>query len=755
MKKQLLSAALIPALALIFGLPASAQSQALVSDVENEGADCAVTISGTGAITANSNLPDPFTKMNGQRMTSKEEWVCRRQEIRKLLEKTVYGEMRVTPFSATTGTVSKTSISVNVSDNGKTASFTAGVDAPSGNGPFPAMIIYGGFGGPSASTLKNQGVAVITFDPAKGGEEGTSRSAKKGAYYTLYGGGSNLGILAAQAWAVSRIIDVIQKSDGSVLKWDAIGVTGCSRYGKGSFVAGVFDQRIALTMPIESGTGGVPIMRSVSNEAKQSLTSAYDEQPWLGDVFSAFRNSPNTMPGDMHWAVAMVAPRGLLILDNPHIANLGPRSAHLSAVAGGEVYKALGYGGNITYFSNSADGSHCTFQPEFSAPLTANINKFLKKQGTVTGGEPTITPRSGVTGNTAMINWTTPTLSGTLAPGGGAPVTGCALTLTASPASGGKITVSPAPNANGRYDSTATVTLTAAASSGWAFDGWSGDASGAANPATVKMNADKSVTAKFKLVADGTENLIKNGTFANTQSWTLNKWSNSAATFAVSNGSANITAITMPSGTGAADHSLQLVQNGISLTQGMKYRLTFDAQAAAAREISVYIQMDADPYTEYFKKTVSLSATKESFKYEFEMTAASDDNGRIAFNFGAATPNVTISNVKLIYIADFSTPTGISAKIPVSSLGAKLAFSVKAVSGSAISVNFKAAKTGEAELRLYGLKGGLITAAKFQTAAGNNYSRTINTGALPKGLYIVGLYSDGRLVEQARVAADR
>jgi len=403
---------------LFFLLSAFSAAVAQNSEVENEGVDCSVTISGNGAITANSNLPDPFMKMNGQRMTDKDEWICRRQEIRKLLEKTVYGEMRVTPFSATTGTVSKTSISVNVSDNSKTATFTASVDVPTGNGPFPAMIIYGSFGGPSASTLKNQGVAVITFDPAKGGEEGTPRNNKSGAYYTLYGANSNLGILAAQAWAVSRIIDVIQKSDGSILKWDAIGVTGCSRYGKGSFVAGVFDQRIALTMPIESGTGGVPIMRSVSNENKQSLTSAYSEQPWLGDVFSTFQNSPNTLPTDMHGAVAMVAPRGLLILDNPHIANLGPRSAHLSAVAGGEVYKALGYGGNITYFSNSADGNHCTFQPEFSTPLTTNINKFLKKQGSVVGGEPTITPRSGVTGNTAMINWTTPTLSGTYTPGG-------------------------------------------------------------------------------------------------------------------------------------------------------------------------------------------------------------------------------------------------------------------------------------------------------------------------------------------------
>ena len=42
----------------------------------------------------------------------------------------------------------------------------------------------------------------------------------------------------AWAWGVSRIIDVIEQSDGSILRADATGVTGCSRFGKGAFVVG-------------------------------------------------------------------------------------------------------------------------------------------------------------------------------------------------------------------------------------------------------------------------------------------------------------------------------------------------------------------------------------------------------------------------------------------------------------------------------------------------------------------------------------
>ena len=63
---------------------------------------------------------------------------------------------------------------------------------------------------------------------------------------------------------------VIEQAGGSILNADATGVTGCSRFGKGAFVAGAFDQRIALTMPIESGSAGVPIFRGIPGEGAQS-----------------------------------------------------------------------------------------------------------------------------------------------------------------------------------------------------------------------------------------------------------------------------------------------------------------------------------------------------------------------------------------------------------------------------------------------------------------------------------------------------
>src|SRR5262249_41802634 len=157
-------------------------------------------------------------------------------------------------------------------------------------------------------------------------------------------------------------------------------------YGKGTFAIGAFDQRIALTMPIESGSGGVPIFRGIPGESgAQPLSSAYSEQPWLGDAFSSFTGNPNTLPVDTHETVAMIAPRGLFIMENASIDWLAARSGSVSALAGAEVYKALGAGSNISYWSDVADGTHCAVRPEWRTPLQQNIQKFLLKTGSAAG----------------------------------------------------------------------------------------------------------------------------------------------------------------------------------------------------------------------------------------------------------------------------------------------------------------------------------------------------------------------------------
>jgi hypothetical protein len=374
--------------------------------VEDASANCPVSL--PGSFPANALLPDPFTRLAGTRITAKSDWTCRREEILQLAEKFVYGTKPGKP-AGVTGTVSSTNITVNVTDQGRSAGFSASVQLPSGSGPFPAVVVVGGLGADTATILAS-GVAVINYDPMAVGKEGTPRNNKQGAFYSIYGSSSSTGLLMSWAWGVSRIIDVVAQSGGSILKANAMGVTGCSRFGKGAFVTGVFDQRIALTMPIESGSAGAPIFRGIAQESgAQPLSSAFSEQPWLGDAFNSFTGSPNNLPVDTHEMVAMVAPRGLFIMENPHIDWLAARSGSVAALGGAEVYKALGAGSNISYWSDVQDATHCAVRPEWKAPLQQSLQAFLLN----TGNPPATFRISGLKAGdlSQWRNWQTPILT--------------------------------------------------------------------------------------------------------------------------------------------------------------------------------------------------------------------------------------------------------------------------------------------------------------------------------------------------------
>ncbi|MFE9310698.1 cellulose binding domain-containing protein [Streptomyces sp. NPDC088353] len=373
---------------------------------EDDGADCAVP--NPGSPTSSSMLPDPFKRLNGTRISATSDWRCRRAEIRDLAQRSVYGQKPARPASVT-GTVSASSITVNVSDQGRSASFSASVSLPSGSGPFPAVIVLGGLGADTA-TIKASGVAVINYDPYSVGKEGTARNNKQGAFYSVYGSSSSTGLLMAWSWGVSRIIDVIEQSGGNILKASATGVTGCSRFGKGAIVAGAFDQRVALTMPIESGSGGVPILRGIPGEnGAQPLSSAYSEQPWLGDAFSSYTGNPNSLPVDTHEILGMVAPRGLFVMENPYVDWLAARSGSVAALGAAEVYKALGAGSNISYWSDVQDGTHCAVRSEWKTPLQQNIQKFLLGTGSGSGVFRIAPSKSG--NLSTWRDWQTPILT--------------------------------------------------------------------------------------------------------------------------------------------------------------------------------------------------------------------------------------------------------------------------------------------------------------------------------------------------------
>jgi len=378
------------------------------------GEDCTVT---DPATSTNAALPDLFEKLDGTRMTTKAEWPCRRAELKKIVEKFIHGEKPGRP-EMVTGTVTSSSITVNVQHMGKSASFSVSISIPAG-AKMPAPIIIGlGGGSLDRAILTAEGVATGNYN----NNAISSETSRSGLFSNIYGS-TGASAQVGWAWGISRVIDVLvdeaAAGRNNIIDPKAVGVTGCSRLGKGAFTIGAFDERIALGIPQESGTGGVSAFRVVNtapigpnNQPAQSLSSAWTEaQGWFGTTFGTYRTQVNSIPGDTHSLVAMYAPRGLLVLDNSRIGELCASCQHAASAAGALVYKALGVEANIEYHGGRPDDphNHCMFYPEQADGLRNAIRAHLTHTAAPAG---TIHPQpDGTADLTRWIDWDAPTLN--------------------------------------------------------------------------------------------------------------------------------------------------------------------------------------------------------------------------------------------------------------------------------------------------------------------------------------------------------
>src|SRR3989337_905883 len=101
------------------------------------------------------------------------------------------------------------------------------------------------------------------------------------------------------------------------------------------------------------------------------------------------------------------------------------------------------------------------------------------------------------------ISVSTPTDTPTVTPTPTAtdtPIPPTQYTLTVNTVGSGSVALNPP---GGVYNAGTQVTLPATPAAGWSFSGWSGDLTGSTNPATLTMNANKSVTATFTQTPGG------------------------------------------------------------------------------------------------------------------------------------------------------------------------------------------------------------------------------------------------------------
>lgn len=110
---------------------------------------------------------------------------------------------------------------------------------------------------------------------------------------------------------------------------------------------------------------------------------------------------------------------------------------------------------------------------------------------------------------------------------------------------------------------------------------------------------------------------------------------------------------------GSQKHSVQLYQDIPAVTEGCRYRLTFDMRSTIPRTIEVRIQKNGGDYFGYLLESAKISTEVASYVFEFQMQQPTDPAPRFALNMGmfdedgaVGAHTIYMDNVSLTMVDD-------------------------------------------------------------------------------------------------------
>jgi len=340
-------------------------------------------------------LPDPLVMLNGQRVTTKEQWVNeRRPELKALFQHYMYGYFPPAPANTRFNLLYG---KANFFDGKATLREYAIEFGPNHAGRVnllviipnkrqkPAPVFLGmNFCG-NHTVVADPGIALpkawmpkscrgCTNNQATDAGRGTQvetwaieQSIDRGyAFATFYMGdldpdkndfsdgvhalyfkpgqtnrnAQDWGSIAAWAWGFSRCVDYLVTRED--LDPARIAAVGHSRNGKASLLAAAFDERISLVIPLQAGCGGTAPSRGKIGESVKQINNAFPH--WFNDEFKKFNEQPDRLPFDQHCLIALVAPRAVLLANATEDTWANPKGQFEMLQAAEPVYRLLDAG---------------------------------------------------------------------------------------------------------------------------------------------------------------------------------------------------------------------------------------------------------------------------------------------------------------------------------------------------------------------------------------------------------------------------
>lgn len=312
-----------------------------------------------------AEIPDVFTFQDGSRVNSGKSWYERAAELKGMFEYYMYGplpaasdekvmytmgewEQKSQSIALPDGEtrrmqVKSAKLTISVACGGKQVSYDAKVCMPMEVAPeegYPVHIEMS-FVWPgrelelsaNAYYAAQRGYATICYNPV---DVAMDKRGREGIFYQIHPYGESwetqTGVLAAWSWGASKILDALEAGLAGKLGIDYENniLSGVSRFGKATLVAGAYDKRIKVVVPACSGAGGAAMYRYRSkgnvydlasvgyqneeesseykvgqNEALCNLQSDA-EGHWFNDNFLQFESEEH-LPVDQHELVALIA----------------------------------------------------------------------------------------------------------------------------------------------------------------------------------------------------------------------------------------------------------------------------------------------------------------------------------------------------------------------------------------------------------------------------------------------------------------
>jgi hypothetical protein len=294
-------------------------------------------------------LPDPFLRTDGIKTRDKKEWESQRQYLKNLIQQYEYGHLPPAPGNVH-GKVISSIPSTDFDAIEKEIALTMGprdtihaivtLTIPSGKGPFPVILVgdqcWGRVKPEIVHAVLQRGYILAEFDRTAFASDSNDRS---GGIYAAYPN-TDCGALGAWAWGYERVIDYLLTLPITDKKH--IAITGHSRGGKATLLAGAMDDRVALTAPNNSGCGGAGCFRFLFGHCEDISAITKNFPYWFQSQFSQFAGKEDKLPFDQHTVKALVAPRALLSTEGLEDAWSNPQGTQVTFEAARVVYRFLG-----------------------------------------------------------------------------------------------------------------------------------------------------------------------------------------------------------------------------------------------------------------------------------------------------------------------------------------------------------------------------------------------------------------------------